>query len=305
VRDTRLGRTNDGSRDVSRLPSDVQLLPILLFACILLPFQLKPLEPQSLDTQSHGLNMKLKHADGVQTVHFHDEFELGIAGEAKDLSLLGSGASLNFFFGEPVTKITTNATLRLNYAAPNLRSNEARLELTLNGAEVGSIVLSPGPVQQTEFALPTDLLTNDNALSFQLQGTCASCASKRTPWVTLDPRSTVNLGGTGLPLANDLSLLPLPFFDPSGLRSWSLPLVFGDSPDEITLNSEALVASWFGVLSDVRSVHFPVSVGEFPMETQLYSRCATRVFSPACRCHPSRGHFSRCAIILATPTASY
>jgi cellulose synthase (UDP-forming) len=235
------------------------VVPILFFACVLLPFQL-----YSLDLQSQELSMKAKHADGIQPANFQDEFELGIASETKDLSLQGSGASLNFFFGEPVSKVTTNATLKLIYAAANLHANEARLELTLNGAEVGSIVLFPGPAQQIEFALPTDLLTNDNTLSFQLQGTCATCASKPAPWLTLDPRSTVTLSGTRLPLANDLSLLPLPFFDPSGLRSWSLSLVFGDSPDEITLNSAALVASWFGVLSDVRGVHFPVSVGEFP-----------------------------------------
>ncbi len=235
------------------------VVPILLLACILLPFH-----AQSSNPQSRGLNTKAKHADAIQPANFHDDFELGIAGEAKDLSLQGRGASLNFFFGEPVTKVTTNATLRFNYATPSLRGNEARLELTLNGADVGSIVLSPGPAQQTEFALPTDLLTNDNTLSFQLQGTCTSCASKPAPWVILDPHSTINLSGTRLPLANELSLVPLPFFDPSGLRSWSLPLVFGDPPDEITLNGAALVASWFGVLSDVRGVHFPVSVGEFP-----------------------------------------
>jgi cellulose synthase (UDP-forming) len=233
--------------------------PILLLACILLPFQV-----QSSDLHSRGLITKPKQADGIQTANFHDEFELGIAGESKGLSLRGSEASLNFFFGEPVTKVTTNATLRLSYAAPNLRANEARLELTLNGAEVGSIVLSPGPAQQAEFALPTDLLTNDNTLSFQLQGTCSSCPLKTEPWVTLDPHSTINLTGTRLPLANDLSLLPLPFFDSSGSRVSSLPLVFGDTPDEITLRSAALVASWFGVLSDVRGIHFPVSLGEFP-----------------------------------------
>jgi cellulose synthase (UDP-forming) len=233
--------------------------PILLCACIFLPLQV-PL----LGLQSPRLNTKAKHADAIQTANFNDAVELGIAGEAKELSLQESGASLNFFFGEPVTKVTTNATLRLNYAAPNLRTNEARLELTLNGADVGSIALSPGPVQQAEFALPTDLLTNDNTLSLRLQGTCASCTSKSTPWVILDPHGTINLSGTRLPLANDLSLLPLPFFDPSGSRSWSLPMVFGDSPDETTLNSAALVASWFGVLSDVRGVHFPVNVGEIP-----------------------------------------
>ena len=41
-------------------------------------------------------------------------------------------------------------------------------------------------------------------------------------------------------------------------------MVFGDSPDKVTLNSAALVASWFGVLSDIRGVHFPVSVDKFP-----------------------------------------
>jgi cellulose synthase (UDP-forming) len=234
-------------------------VPILFFACILLPFQL-----HSLDLQSQGLNIKVKHADGIPSANFHDEFELGIAGEARDQSLQGSGASLNFFFAEPVSKVTTNATLRLTYAAPNLHANEARLELTLNGAEVGAILLSPGSAQQTEFALPTDLLTNDNTLSFRLEGTCATCASKSAPWVTLDPTSTVNLSGTRLPLADDLSLLPLPFFDPSGSRSWTLPLVFSDPPDEIALNSAALVASWFGLLSDVRGVHFPVSIGGLP-----------------------------------------
>ncbi len=230
--------------------------PILLFACILLPSQV-----WSSGLQFHDLSMKPSQVEAMRPANFHDEFELGITAEAKDLSLQGSGASLNFFFGEPVTKITTNATLKLNYAAPNLHPNEITMELTLNGVQAGSIALSPGSSQQSEFALPTDLLTNDNTLSFQLQGTCASCASTPIPWVTLDPHSTVILSGTRLLLANDLSLLPLPFFDPSGLRSWSLPLVFGESPDEIILNSAALVASWFGVLSDVRGVHFPISVG--------------------------------------------
>jgi cellulose synthase (UDP-forming) len=235
------------------------VVPILLVACILFPLRV-----WSSDPQSNGMKLKPNRVNAALPANFHDEFELGIAGETKDLSLQRSGASLNFFFDEPVTKITTNATLRLNYAAPNLRPNEARLELTLNGVEVGSIALSPGSGQQAQFALPADLLTNDNTLSFQLQATCASCASTPTPWVSMNPHSTVILSGTRLPLTNDLALLPLPFFEPSGLRSWGLPLVFGEFPDDSTLESAALVASWFGVLSDVRGVHFPVSVDALP-----------------------------------------
>jgi cellulose synthase (UDP-forming) len=244
---------------LAKRKSRAVLVPILFFGCFLVPSQVRSAEPQPM-----GQSLNSNHGSGGQPANFHDEFELGIAGEAKTLSLQGRGASLNFFFGEPVTKVTTDATLKLHYAAPYLRANEARLEVTLNGAEVGSIVLLPGSSQETEFTLPTDLLSNDNALMFQLQGVCSACGAQRAPWVTLDPESTVIMSGTRLPLANDFSLLPLPFFDPSGLRSWNLPVVFGDAPDNIAMQSAALVSSWFGVLSDVRGVHLPVSVGEFP-----------------------------------------
>jgi cellulose synthase (UDP-forming) len=235
------------------------VVPVLLVASMFFP---TPVRAVAIHSNEPAANVK--QTEGVEPADFHDEFEFSVTGNAKALSLQKSGASLSFFFSEPVTKVTTNATLKLGYAGPDLHSNDAHLELTLNGAKVGSIALVPGLVQQAELALPTDLLTNDNTLSVELQGTCSSCGATRAAWVTLDPRSTISITGTRLPLANDLSLLPLPFFDPSGQRSWNLPVVFGDQPDDTTLESAALVASRFGVLSDVRGVHFPVSVGEFP-----------------------------------------
>ncbi|HLJ78515.1 MAG TPA: UDP-forming cellulose synthase catalytic subunit [Acidobacteriaceae bacterium] len=200
----------------------------------------------------------------TQPANFHDEVQLGQANGTTTLTLPRSGASLSFFFGEPVTKVATSAVLKLGYAAPDLRPNEARLAVTLNGAEVGSIPLVPGTAQQAEFPLPTDLLTSDSTLALELQGTCESCVGGSRPWVVLSPSSSISLSGTRLPIGNDLSLLPLPFFDPAGRGSWSLPVVFGETPDNVTLQSAALLASWFGVLSDVRGAHFPVSVGEIP-----------------------------------------
>ena len=235
------------------------VVPVLLTGCM---FFCRPV--RAAEIHSNQPAPVAKQTAGVEPADFHDEFEFSVTGNAKALSLKKSGASVNFFFSEPVTKVTTNATLKLSYAAPDLHSNEAHLELTLNGAKVGSVALVPGQAQQAELALPTDLLTNDNTLSVELQGTCSSCSTTHAAWVTLDPRSTISITGTRLPLANDLALLPLPFFDPSGQRSWGLPIVFGDQPDDTTLESAALVASRFGVLSDVRGVHFPVSVGEFP-----------------------------------------
>jgi cellulose synthase (UDP-forming) len=243
-------------------------------ATVALPFLLAgvmlaspPVRAQS--EHSEAANPHAQPAQAIQPADFHDEFQLSPAGGARALKLTKSGASLNLFFGEPVNKITTQAVLNLTYTAPDLRVNEDRLELTLNGAEVGSIALTPGFAQQAQFALPTDLLTNDNTLSIELEQTCSSCSAKPEPDVTLDPHSTVSITGTRLPLKNDLALLPLPFFDSSGEQSWDLPVVFGQPPDDITLESAALVASHFGVLSDVRGVHFPVSVGEFPKGNAL------------------------------------
>src|SRR5262249_18430419 len=42
------------------------------------------------------------------------------------------------------------------------------------------------------------------------------------------------------------------------------PVVFAEPPDQAALQAAAIVASWVGVLSDVRGVRFPVSIGELP-----------------------------------------
>jgi cellulose synthase (UDP-forming) len=247
------------SRARSRRKSAAAALLVLFIGSSLLAREVKASTGGSDNPAATESQANVSHP-----ANFHDAFALGSLGAAKTLSLGGTGASLNFFFDEPVTKVTTSAVLHLRYAGPGLRAGQGQLEVILNGVTTGTIDLLPGASQQAEFPLPPDLLTSNNTLSFQLQGTCASCGRNSSLHVTLDPASSIDLIGTRLALGNDLSLLPLPFFDPAGLRSWSLPVVFGKTPDDTTLEGAALVASWFGVLSDVRGVNFPVSVGELP-----------------------------------------
>jgi cellulose synthase (UDP-forming) len=235
------------------------LVPFILGGTTLFPH---PAQTQAI--QSGFANAGVKQTESSRPVDFHDQVQLEFASSARAMSLTGNGASLNFFFAEPVTKVSSEATVNLVYSAPNLRSGEARFVFMLNGAEAGTVALHPGYTQQAQFALPTDLLTNDNTLSIQLQGTCAACSASRGSWVTIDSASTVSITGTRLSLGNDLSLLPLPFFDRSGEQPIDLPVTFGESPDETMLASAAVIASHFGVLTDVRGVSFPVSIGEIP-----------------------------------------
>jgi cellulose synthase (UDP-forming) len=200
----------------------------------------------------------------TQPAPFHDEYELGGGSTQQTFSLQAAGASQNFFFGVPVTKIVSAATLRLHYAAPLLQANESRLELNLNGTSIGTVALTPGSEVRSEIVLPTDLLTTDNTLIFQLQGACQVCARSHSAWVTIDAHSLVTFTGTKLALPNDLALLPIPFFDAAGQRPWSLPVVFAEHPDADALQAASVVASWFGIFSDFRGVRFPVSLGDLP-----------------------------------------
>jgi cellulose synthase (UDP-forming) len=195
---------------------------------------------------------------------FSETYDFSAIGAPGSVTWRDQGASLSLFFGVPVTKIIRTAVLELHYAAPRLEAGEAQLELWLNGTRVGSVTLAGGDDVRTDVPLPTDLFTTDNTMTLRLDGRCAGCARSRTAWVTLQPDSSLHVSGTRLPLANDLSLLPVPFLDPSGQRSWTLPVVFAEPPDTAALQAAAIAASWVGVLSDVRGARFPVSVGELP-----------------------------------------
>jgi cellulose synthase (UDP-forming)/cellulose synthase operon protein B len=195
---------------------------------------------------------------------FDEQYEFNAIGAPASITWRDQGASLNLFLSVPVTKIVRTAVLVLHYAAPRLGAEEAQLQLWLNGTRIGVVTLAGGDDVRTEVPLPTDLFTTDNTMTLRLDGRCAGCARSRAPWVTLDPASSLHVSGTRLPLTNDLSLLPVPFLDPSGQRSWTLPVVFAEPPDHSALQAAAVVASWVGVLSDVRGVRFPVSVGDVP-----------------------------------------
>jgi cellulose synthase (UDP-forming) len=195
---------------------------------------------------------------------FDEQYEFSAMGAPGSITWRDQGASLNLFFSVPVTKIIRTAVLNLHHAAPRLGADEAQLQLWLNGTRIGVVTLAGGEDVRTEIPLPTDLFTTDNTMTLRLDGRCAGCARSRAPWVTLDPGSSLHVSGTRLPLTNDLSLLPVPFLDPTGQRSWTLPVVFAEPPDQAALQAAAVVASWVGVLSDVRGVRFAVSVGDVP-----------------------------------------
>jgi len=88
--------------------------------------------------------------------------------------------------------------------------------------------------------------------------------SRKRAHVTAASIVAVALLMPGEVVANDVALLPRPFFEPESRGAWQLPVIFWAVPDVDEVKAAAVVASWFGLASDVRGVRFPVTIGALP-----------------------------------------
>ena len=218
---------------------------------------LRPVDLAAAQEQRQGADQS---TPGSTT--FRESYAFDDIGAANGITLDRAGASRNLFFDIPLTKIVSRASLELRYSS--YATGESTLQLWLNGTRLAPIRLPPGRNVQADVPWPTDLLITENTLTLQLGGRCDGCAANDAARIVIDSKSTLTISGSRLLLRNDLSLLPIPFFDPTAQRSWALPVVFSGQPDAATLQAAAVVTSWFGVFSDVRGVRFPVRIGDLP-----------------------------------------
>jgi cellulose synthase (UDP-forming) len=123
------------------------------------------------------------------------------------------------------------------------------------------VEVAPGNNVSTLVAIPPELLSTENTLVFQLSGQCTACpgGDGAGPWTTIGIGTELSLSGSRLPIANELRLLPQPFFDRSVQRVWNLAFILPANPDNTLLAAAGVTASKFGELSDFRGVQFTVS----------------------------------------------
>ncbi|MEY4908439.1 MAG: hypothetical protein RL260_2157, partial [Pseudomonadota bacterium] len=158
-------------------------------------------------------------------------------------------------------EVVASAVLKLDLAqSPMLAGRAGALEVRLNGELVSRLDPSTAAgngSRGVSHTVPIDprLVLDQNELTVQFAEPvdCAS-ADSASLWAQIAPTSTLNLVMTPLPLADDLSLLPAPFFDPRDPRRNALTLVLSPRASEATLQAAGTVASWFGALSAYRGV---------------------------------------------------
>ncbi len=168
-------------------------------------------------------------------------------------------------------RVLTAARLRLELAETHgfrLSSDIRGLEISLNGdvaAVIGRESLLTGP-RRREIVFDPRLLVEENEFVLRFLtysgGPCQPIVAPGTWWIiksgVLDTRSQQ------LRLPNDLSLLPLPFFDQRTDREPSVQIAFLEPPNTTSLQAAGLVASYFGNLTGAGGVRFKTSIGKLP-----------------------------------------
>ncbi len=205
---------------------------------------------------------------------FHTATDLVSEGITQPIVLRGTQSSSSVHFVLPNSEVITSATLDVRYRlASQLSDQVSRLNLLINGIDAASVPLvrsvDDSTDQQASVTIPAEFLLTDNTLEFQLVGVCGggNCASPNVITI-IQPTSKLDLSGRRLILANELSLLPAPFLDPTN-DSPAVTFAFLVSPDPKTLQAAGIVASWFGIQADSRGIHFPVTVDRIPQENAV------------------------------------
>lgn len=186
------------------------------------------------------------------------------------LTLYGNQAIAGLDFPIRADRLVTTAQLRLSVRhSRTLYSTEGGLEVMLNGVSIGRLPFARTDELFFTAELPMDptLLASDNVLTFRVlseHGESCQGTLDDSLWVQVGASSVIETRTRRLPLASDLSVLPLPFFDPAIRTRVLLPVMFGTAPSDDTLRNAALLGSYYGGLSGFRGVRFAVFRDSFP-----------------------------------------
>ncbi|AOJ47833.1 cellulose synthase [Burkholderia thailandensis] len=188
-------------------------------------------------------------------------------GAYEPLRLRGSDTARTVNVGVRLDRVVTAARLRLTYTySPSLVFPVSHLKVSINGEAVATLPFDSGHAGRAitqEIALDPRYFSDFNQIELRLIAhyTLDHCEDPENSalWADVSPTSELIFDEASVRLPNDLALLPAPFFDRRDNSRLRLPFVLPATPDDATLRSAGVLASWFGALADYRQARFPVS----------------------------------------------
>ncbi|MGC6371034.1 cellulose biosynthesis cyclic di-GMP-binding regulatory protein BcsB [Pseudomonas sp. K2I15] len=192
-------------------------------------------------------------------------------GRRDTMNLQGVEASDSVNFDIRADEVVKGAQLLLKYSySPALLADLSQINVLVNDEVAASLPLpkdGAGIPQEKLVQIPAHLITEFNRLSLQFIGHYTmSCEDPlhSSLWAKISNSSELKVQVQPIVLKDDLSVLPLPFFDKRDARQVSLPFVFATAPDNAALEAAGALSSWVGGMASYRGATFPTTLGEIP-----------------------------------------
>ncbi|MCT4703330.1 cellulose biosynthesis cyclic di-GMP-binding regulatory protein BcsB [Enterobacteriaceae bacterium H20N1] len=194
-----------------------------------------------------------------------------IAPPPGNMVLRGVNPTGSVEFGMRSDEVVSRAMLNLEYTpSPALLPVQSQLKVYLNDELMGVLPVTKEQLGKKTFAqVPVDPLyiTDFNRVRLEFVGhyrdICENPANS-TLWLDVGRSSSLALTYQRLPIQNDLSHFPVPFFDSRDDRPLVLPMVFAGTPDIEQQRAAGIIASWFGSRTVWRGQQYPVLYNQLP-----------------------------------------
>ncbi|WP_017904882.1 cellulose biosynthesis cyclic di-GMP-binding regulatory protein BcsB [Pseudomonas asplenii] len=212
-------------------------------------------------------------ADQAPAGSYTRELTLKQLGRLDTMNLQGVEASDAVNFNIRADEVVNGAQLVLSYSySPALLADLSQINVLVNDEVAASLALpkeGAGQPQQQVVNIPPHLITEFNRLRLQFIGHYTmQCEDPQhsSLWAKINVGSELKLSVSPIQLKDDLSILPLPFFDRRDASQLNLPFVFARQPDNATLEAAGALSSWMGALASYRGANFTSALGEIPQQ---------------------------------------
>lgn len=176
-------------------------------------------------------------------------------------------------FGVRSDEVVSQAILDLAFTpSPSLTPVESQVKVYLNDELMGVTAISKeqlGKPNRIQMPIDPRYISDFNRVKLVFIGRYQSvCENPASPslWLDVSKSSALQLRYQTLPLKNDLSFFPEPFFDSRDNRPLDLPMVFAGQPDLTQQRAAGILASWFGSKAQWRGQSFPALFNQLPKQ---------------------------------------
>ncbi|AXC12945.1 Cellulose synthase catalytic subunit [UDP-forming] [Acidisarcina polymorpha] len=241
---------------------------VLLISMLLLAYWKVNAEPLPSANSQHA-RTTFSHPSEVANF----QFSLGSLAGRDGILLNHNHPSQTIAVDLPATALVESGELRLKYGLPEgSKGGLTTFDILLNELPLASITPTMQDVAnrggEVEIPLPADQLIRENRITIRLasggDGACGEVAAAGGAPIRIDPETRISLEARRLATADDLSLLPEPFLEKSVSVPLSLPFVFAEAPELVTLEAAGVLASWAGSEVYNSASKFPAQMASIP-----------------------------------------